>query len=322
MTNILTTFEKTFGDIFATPAEQSATGPNLGRRRGKAAKTIALEDAIVRIVAERQPITVRGVCYALFAEGLIASMAKSETQRISRVMTDMRETGALDWRLIVDGSRAVERIAQWSDPSAIVRQAVRQYRRDNWQDQPVRVEVWSEKATVQGILAPVLDRYGVTFRVMKGFGSFTAVRQAAEDTGGATGDQTRIGLYIGDWDPSGLYMSAVDLPARLARYGSTWTFERIALVPNDLPALPHFATTTKKDDSRTPWYIKNTTADPAKCWELDAMDPNDLRQRVEDEIVVRMDMEAWERALEVEAAEITSMKSFQAAWTTAKRVRQ
>lgn len=321
MTNILTTFEKTFGDIFATSAEQTATGPNMPRRRGKAAKTIKLEDAIVRIVDERHPVTVRGVCYALFAEGLIAAMEKSETQRISRVMTEMRETGALDWRLIVDGSRAVERIAQWSDPSAIVRQAVRQYRRDNWQDQPARVEVWSEKATVQGILAPVLDEYGVTFRVMKGFGSFTAVRQVAEDTGGATDDQARIGLYIGDWDPSGLYMSAIDLPARLARYGSTWTFERIALVAGDLPGLPHFGTSSKTDDSRTPWYIKNTTADPAKCWELDAMDPNDLRRRVEDEIVARMDIEAWERALAVEATEVESMKSFQAAWITAKGVK-
>lgn len=59
--------------------EQFATGRNLPRRRGKAEKTLALECAIARIVAQRQPITVRGVCYALFADGLIGSMGKVET---------------------------------------------------------------------------------------------------------------------------------------------------------------------------------------------------------------------------------------------------
>ena len=47
------------------------------------------------------------------------------------------------------------------------------YRRDYWNQQPVRVEVWSEKGTVRGVLQPVLDEYGVGFRVMHGFGSAT-----------------------------------------------------------------------------------------------------------------------------------------------------
>ena len=80
--------------------------------------------------------------------------------------------------------------------------------------------MWSEKSTVEGVLQPVLDELGVTFRVMKGFGSFTSVMQAAEDSNDlASNQKTTVALYIGDWDPSGLYMSEVDLPTRLARYG-------------------------------------------------------------------------------------------------------
>jgi hypothetical protein len=40
---------------------------------------------------------------------------------------------------------------------------------------PDRVEVWSEKGTVRGVLDPVLKEYGVGFRVMHGFGSATSV---------------------------------------------------------------------------------------------------------------------------------------------------
>ncbi len=297
-----------------TAAEQIATSGNLPRRRGKAASTLRLESEIHRIVAGRAPITVRGVCYALFTEGSLPDMSVNCTQRISRVMTDMRESGELDWTLIVDGSRAVDRISAWRDTAALIRAAVSQYRRDYWQDQPARVEVWSEKSTVAGLLAPVLDEFGVTFRVMKGFGSFTAVKQAAEDSLDLPADRDAIAFYIGDWDPSGLYMSEVDLPQRLERYGSAWGFRRIALVQDDLAALPSFPTATKATDARVRWYRGHTTADPRKCWELDAMDPNDLRARVRDAIVEQIDTDAWNHAIQIERTEVESMRQFHAAW--------
>ena len=295
-------------------AQQSVTGRDLPRRRGKAAKTVALEAAIIRIVEERHPVTVRGVCYALFAEALIGSMAVAETSRISRVMTHMREVGSLDWTAIVDGSRAVERSGRWGNPDEIIRAAVAGYRRDYWQDQPVHVEIWAEKSTVQGVLGPVLAKYGVTFRVMKGFGSFTAVRQAAEDSLDVPDDKPCTALYLGDWDPSGVHMSEIDLPRRLARYGGRWAFKRIALVRDDLDHVPHFDSATKTGDARYRWYRENTTADPAKAWELDAMDPNALRARVQDAIVSMIDADAWQRALAVEAAEIESMQAFHRSW--------
>ncbi len=296
-------------------AEQTETSGDLPRRRGKASRTVELEAAVIRIVDERSPITVRGVCYALFVEGLIPDMSVNSTGKISRVMTDMRERDALDWTQIVDGSRAVDRVNMFSNPDQIIQAAVRGYRRNNWQDQPTLVEVWSEKSTVQGVLAPVLDELGVTFRVMKGFGSFTAVRQAAEDSRYLTNDRDAVALYVGDWDPSGLYMSAMDLPNRLARYGSQWEFERIAIVREDLDTLPYFDTATKSGDVRLKWYLENTTANPHKSWELDAMDPNDLRDRVREAIEERMDMDAWDRAVGIEQVEKQSMQTFHKAWT-------
>ena len=56
------------------------------------------------------------------------------------------------------------------------------------------------------------------------------------------------------------------------------------------------------------WYMKNSTADPRKSWELDAMHPADLRARVRSAIVSHMDMDTWNRALMIEAAEKESMR--------------
>ena len=50
--------------------------------------------------------------------------------------------------------------------------------------------------------------------------------------------------------------------------------------------------------------------DPDVCWELDAMSPVDLRERVEDEILSYIDDEKWARADQVERAERESIKEF------------
>jgi hypothetical protein len=237
--------------------------------RGKAAATVQLEQAILEIVDERAPITVRGVCYALFAlRGMIPDMSVGSTQKVSRIMTEMRETGTLDWRLIVDGSRTIRRVALWRDPSAIIKRAVESYRRDNWQDQPAIVEVWSEKSTVEGVLEPVLDALGVAFRVLKGFGSFTSIMQAAADSAMLAQDRNAIVLYVGDWDP-------------------------------------------KRKDPRHLWFVERHGQ---RCWELDAMNPNDLRRRVRAEIEACIDWGLWDRSRSAEKGEIASMKDFHQAW--------
>lgn len=281
------------------------------RRRGKSGSTLILERGIHEIVHERSPITVRGVAYALFVRNLIPSMESNETHKVSRIMTEMRESGALDWHLIVDDSRPVDRANRWDNPDEIIASTVNQYRRDYWQDQATLVEVWSEKSTVQGVLQPVLDEFGVTFRVIRGFGSFTSLRSAAADSICIDQRKEAVVLYLGDHDPSGLYMSEVDIPKRLERYGSRWTFLRIAVLPDDTANLPSFNAATKKKDTRFKWYVSRYGL---KCWELDAIDPNDLRSRVQEQIETRLNLLKWEHAKAIEAAEMESMREFHATW--------
>jgi hypothetical protein len=166
-------------------------------------------------------------------------MGKSCTNSVSRLLTRAREEDQIPWEWIVDESRSAEVAQRWGSPEQIINAAVRGYRRDYWQDQDYRVEVWSEKGTVRGTLGPVLDAYGVTFRVMHGYASATVVNDIAEYSNSAN-DKPLIAFYVGDWDPSGKHMSDVDLPRRLKEYGARLELIRVALVGDDLADLPSF----------------------------------------------------------------------------------
>ena len=276
--------------------------------RGMARKSLAMIEAMTSIAEKTQPITGRGIGYKLFAAGMISSMSRQNMQCVYRLLKEARERGMVPWSWIVDETRELEQTSSWKDPAAFVRTVARSYRLDFWNQQPVRVEVWSEKGTIRGVLAPVLEKFGVGFRVMHGFSGATPLHPVAQDDDG----RQLIVLYIGDYDPSGLYMSEKDLPNRLAKYGGDHvSLRRIALLRDDLAELPFFAAADKKGDPRFKWFSENFGQ---RCWELDAMDPNDLRDRVEDEIQALIEPEAWERCSTCQKAEQESLRSVLDSW--------
>jgi hypothetical protein len=286
------------------------TGSKIGR--GRAQRSLDLIEAMYDIAMKAEPITGRGVGYKLFSANYIPSMiAKIMNGTVYRLLKEAREEGTIPWEWIVDETRQLEKISSWVNPAAYMRAVARSYRRDFWQQQPVRIEIWSEKGTVRGVLQPVLDEYGVGFRVLHGFGSATVLNEVSQDDDG----RPLIILYVGDFDPSGMCMSERDIPERLARYGGDHiTIKRIALLRSDCTLLgrrPAFNVSEKKKDPRAPWFRKTYGQ---LCWELDAMDPNDLRSRVEQEIKKHIEPVAWERCRVVDLAERESMGQFLDTW--------
>ena len=277
--------------------------------RGRSRRTLDLIAAARDILSLINPATVRAVCYKLFTAQLIASMAKRETDKISRILTVARENDEIPWTWIVDETREAEYVAAWDNPQDYARTIINSYRRDFWSQQRIRPEVWSEKGTVRGTVAPVFEEYGVTFRVMHGYSSFSALRQIAEETA----NDPRIVLYVGDWDPSGLHMSEVDLPHRLAKYGANITLLRGALTQADIAnrGLPGFAAETKRGDPRYGWFVRNRGH---RCVELDALDPNVLRARVEHFVRSQIDFAIWDRCKAVEQAEHRSLVEVMESW--------
>jgi hypothetical protein len=294
----------------AAMTEQIGTSPK--KVRGMAARSLELIEAMYVAAEAAQPITGRGVGYKLFTAGLIPSMAKPEMKRVYRLLLRAREQGIIPWEWIVDETREVERCASWDDPAEYVREVSRSYRRDFWKQQPRRVEVWSEKGTVRGVLAPVLDAYGVGFRAVHGFNSATEVYKVAQDRDG----RLLIVLYVGDYDPSGMCMSERDLPDRFAKYDGYHIYlRRIALQLWQLGGLPSFPASDKRKDPRYAWFVEHHGED---CWELDALDPNDLREIVDEAIRDKIEPVAWDRCAVVERAEQESLRTVLDNWQCAR----
>jgi len=279
--------------------------------RGKSQASKHLIEVSYQILAEIQPASVRAVCYRLFTIGMIPNMSKGSTGKVSKQLVYARENGIIPWEWIVDETRSAEKVLTWTDTDERITAAVRNYRRDYWQEQPYRIEVWSEKGTVRGTLAPILDEYGVTFRAMHGYSSATVINTIAEESN--MSDKPLIAFYCGDFDPSGKHMSDIDLPDRLGRYGAKITIERIALLETDVfdGDLPSFKADTKTADSRYQWFVSNFGHN---CWELDAMSPVTLRECVQSSILCKLDIEAWHRAIDIEQVEKASMQQFHQSW--------
>jgi hypothetical protein len=287
---------------------QGQTGTSPKKVRGRAQRSIELIKAMYAEAEKAQPITGRGIGYKLFTAGLIPSMSTNDMKRVYRLLKEAREEGKIPWDWIVDETREIERVSTWDNPAAYVRSVTRSYRRDFWNQQPHRIQVWSEKGTVRGVLAPVLERYAVGFFPVHGFSSATAAHDIAEDDDG----RDLIVLYVGDFDPSGMFMSEQDLPARFAKYdGDHIKLRRIALTFSQTRGLPSFPASDKRKDPRYRWFVANHGPN---CWELDAMDPNDLRDCVEQEIVKLIEPIAWQRCEVVNKAEQESLRTILDNW--------
>jgi len=293
--------------------EQFGTGTKKVRGRSKASLTLI--EAIYAAAEAAQPITGRGVGYKLFNRPipLIPSMGRAHMHRVYRFLKQERERGNLPWEWIVDETRDLECAASWNNPEEFAREITNSYRREFWNEQPARCEVWSEKGTVRGVLKPVLDKYGIGFRVMHGFSSATSVYDVAQ----GNDDRPQIALYVGDFDPSGMFMSEADLPARLKEYGGDHVeLKRIALTGEQVLDLPSFPASDKRKDPRFKWF---TGRYGDQCWELDAMDPNALRDCVEKEIKKLIEPIAWSRCERINTAEKNSLREVMAKWNTLQR---
>jgi hypothetical protein len=274
--------------------------------RGKSKSRLELRQACYARLEETHPATVRSVAYYLFnVLGLIPSMEKKYVQRVGDEIRQAREQEEIPWAWVVDESRQLEQRPSWNDPDAFIEAVIPQYRLDYWEHQPYAVEVWSEKSTVSGTLRPVMRRYGVGYRSMHGFTSATKIHDIADLTQSLE-KPLRV-LYVGDYDPSGMSMSEVDLHARLAEYGAEdFTITRVALVRADTRGLASFPASDKLKDPRYLWFQRTYGN---ACWELDAMNPNDLRDKVQQAIEALLDIPKWNACVDTEKAQRETFKT-------------
>ncbi|MCD6154163.1 MAG: hypothetical protein J7J22_00015 [Candidatus Verstraetearchaeota archaeon] len=237
-----------------------------------------------------EPITVRQLYYQLVARGYIENSQRAYKNLVSQ-LSRAREAGFIPWDSFVDRSRAIlagdRANLMTRSPEDVARSQVRGafesrayiYELPIWWGQPIKVEVWTEKDALSGVLEPICSRMGVRLVVSKGYTSYTYRREAEQRF---NGEKEAVILYFGDLDPTG-----VDIPRMLAEDLPQVEVKRIALLPSQVGGLP--PNPVKETDTRFKQFLARYPELGGKCYELDALPPQRLRELCEQAILEHFD---------------------------------
>lgn len=225
-------------------------------------------------------VTVRQLYYRLVAAEKIANNDR-EYDRVQALLTDARYGGAIAWDAIEDRNREAVKASEWTSGKDLLKDAGNQFRLDRWESQAFYLELWSEKAALAGVLAPIAMDYHLTLMVNRGYSSASAMKEAADriirrsrGTESHPAGHRAVILYVGDHDPSGLHMEQ-DILDRLFEFGCppTLSLRRVALTLDQVRKFKLPPNPAKLTDSRAAEYV--TKFGPLS-WEADALPPNVL----------------------------------------------
>lgn len=256
------------------------------------------------------PITLRGLMYRLVSAGHLPDTSKQSYARLGRLMTWARENGRVPLSMIVDHVRATLKPSSWSgleDFGETVRDA---YRKDFWASLDCHVAVFCEKDAIAGTIQPATEKYDVPLHVCRGYASISFAGSIAEQWKDI--DKPIFAFYAGDFDPSGFDIER-DLIEKLARYSEkqvapcSWEndadhfhWHRLGVTNNDFDDFDLIGLAVKLKDNRSKAFIREHGE---RCAEIDALPPSELRQRIEDAILQRIDTERWAKLQETEELE-------------------
>jgi hypothetical protein len=280
-----------------------------GRRSGWHPKTAEKIELAREILEAHHPMTLRQVFYQLVSR-LVIENSVSSYAMLSRLLAEARIRGIIPWEWMEDRTRRPRTVSMWDDLPDYGNSMLHWYRRNVWADQPSYVEVWLEKDALSGIFENILDPYGVTLNVGRGFDGWSSLNEAADRYRQQGGDDVSVVdghiysgdstiLYFGDFDPSGEDMVR-SLKERLGAIGAHPEIIKCALTRDDIDRYHLPPMMTKKKDTRAKAFIAKH-GDIAV--ELDALPVDVLTSQLVDEVEARMDLDALEATRELEKQE-------------------
>jgi hypothetical protein len=282
-----------------TPATFSCSRASKSRRgRPLGSKALAIRSAVFELTGRFPRMTVRQVFYALEVQGVVEKTEGGYRQVQAQVLR-MRREGLLPWSFITDGTRWQRKPNSYVGVEDFMAQMARTYRRDLWQAQGVRLEVWLEKDALADLIVDTTAKWDVPLMVSRGQSSATFLYSAAkvaEQAWVEEGVQTFV-FMLYDRDGGG---------RRAAR-----TIARE--LPEHAPSVPiEFELLAVTDEQIAEWDLPTRPAkasDPeaakftGPAVELDAIPPDKLVELVENAIVNKIDLRAWQVQQVVEAEE-------------------
>lgn len=227
------------------------------------------------IVEAMRPMTVRQVFYQATVSHIVEKTERGY-DKVQIALANMRRARAMPYDWIVDFTRWQRKPRTFRDVAHALEETSRLYRKDLWASADSYVEIWLEKDALSGVLMPVTSKYDVPLMVTRGYASLSFLSEAAEYM--EAEDRPVFIYHLGDFDPSGVN-AGEKIEQTLLELAPTAKihFERIAVTPEQVIAWSLPSRPTKQSDSRAKGF-------GAVSVELDAIDPNRLRDLVEEAI--------------------------------------
>jgi hypothetical protein len=242
------------------------------RVRATKAEVEERREALLEIIEAGKPMTVRQVFYQATVHGLVEK-AESGYAKVQVDLTKMRRDGSLPYDWLADNTRWQRKPTAFNSIEDALRKTAAFYRKALWSDADSYVEIWLEKDALSGVIYPITAMYDVPLMVARGYASLSFLHSAAEYI-----NELIVPTYIyhlGDFDPSGVNAGQkIEETLRELAPDAEIYFERIAVTEEqiadwDLPTRP-----TKASDTRAKNFGSVSV-------ELDAIEPNRLRQIVQ-----------------------------------------
>lgn len=270
------------------------------------AESLALIRRCNAIIAAYQKqglrLTLRQLYYQLVSANVIPNKERAY-QNLSRLVSDGRLAGEIDWDAIEDRVRQPRSMPDWNNLTELVDSALAQFRLPRWENQENYVELWVEKDALAGVLWPIARDYHITLMVNRGYSSQSAMYESAErflnardtEANGLNSRELHM-LYIGDLDPSGEDMVR-DVEDRLAMFGAAVNVQKVALTIDQVRAYKPPPNPAKMTDVRAPAYVAKYGNN---SWEVDALPPNVLNKIVRDALDELVDSDLMDEVKEKE----------------------
>src|SRR6266496_3625734 len=255
-----------------------ATKDEVGERR----------KSLFDIVKAMRPMTVRQVFYQATVRGIVEKSEAGYT-KVQTDLVQMRRAG-FDFRLgpghthhetlpyawLADNTRWQRKPNTFTSIQEALDETARFYRKALWTDAGAYAEVWLEKDALAGVVYPITSMYDVPLMVARGYASLSFLHSAAEYI-----DELDVPVHIyhlGDFDPSGVNAGEkIEQTLREMAPSADIYFERIAVTPEQIASWRLPTRPTNKSDSRAKGFGDISV-------ELDAIEPNRLRDLVEEVI--------------------------------------
>lgn len=261
---------------------------------------------------ENEPgISLRRVHYLLCSNGEAKQIgyvnSKKQYDSLSKICTDARKSGDLEYSLFSDSTRAIHRSVNWNNLADFSEAVSKWYERSRWQDQGCYCELLYEKDGLTPVLREVAAQWQMTHRSLHGTASSTCCWKIAETFAEVPYDKPIHVLYFGDFDcagemiPSAMLSHVKDILEKKFNTYRDINFHLLGFRHEDFEVCSIESIEGKEDDKLLPAFIEKYGE--ARFAEVDALPREILISRVNEKMRELVDLKKWEAHAEVEAIE-------------------